>query len=183
MGVLDSISGMQILILIICQQLSPLPCSSPGFFFLLKIMRLNEMMTKIFICIKVLVSCVQLCDPMDCSLPDSSFHGIFQARILEWVAIPFSRGSSWPRDQTQVSCIAGRFFTFSATMEALCFCNSAVQGEQLRNSSTGQEGGSRSRAYRHSACLRAARWGWGRLILVTVQGPQSKWNPKKGHSS
>ena len=56
-------------------------------------------------------SCLTLCDPMDCSLSDSSVHEIFQARILEWVAISFSRGSSQPRDQTQVSCIAGRFFT------------------------------------------------------------------------
>ena len=56
---------------------------------------------------------------MDCSLPGSSVHWIHQARILEWVAIPFSRGSSWPRDQTWVSCIAGRFFTIWATREAL----------------------------------------------------------------
>ena len=49
--------------------------------------------------------------PMDSSLPGSSVHGILQARILEWVAIPFSRGSSQPRDRTQVSCIAGEFFT------------------------------------------------------------------------
>ena len=48
---------------------------------------------------------------MDCSLLGSSVHGISQARILEWVAISFSRGSSWFRDQTHVSCIAGRFFT------------------------------------------------------------------------
>ena len=48
--------------------------------------------------------CPTLCDPMDCSPPGSSVHGILQARILEWVAIPFSRGSSQPRDQTQVSC-------------------------------------------------------------------------------
>ena len=48
---------------------------------------------------------------MDCSLPGSSVHGILQARILEWVVIPFSKGSSWPRDWTQVSYIAGRFFT------------------------------------------------------------------------
>ena len=48
---------------------------------------------------------------MDRSLPGSSVHGILQAGILEWVAIPFSRGSSRPRDWTQVSCIAGRFFT------------------------------------------------------------------------
>ena len=62
---------------------------------------------------KVLVtqSCLTLCDPMDCSPPGSSVHGILQARILEWVAFPFSRGSSQPRDETQVSCIAGGFFT------------------------------------------------------------------------
>ena len=56
-------------------------------------------------------SCPTLCNPTDCSLPVSSVHEIFQERILEWVAIPFSRGSSWPRDRTWVSCIAGRFFT------------------------------------------------------------------------
>ena len=51
------------------------------------------------------------CNPMDSRLPGSSAHGILQARILEWIAIPFSRGSSQPRDQTRVSHIAGRFFT------------------------------------------------------------------------
>ena len=55
--------------------------------------------------------CSALCDPMDCSLPGSSVHGILQARILEWVATPFSRVLSCPKDQTRVSCIAGRFFT------------------------------------------------------------------------
>ena len=59
-----------------------------------------------------------LSDSMDCSPPGSSVHGILQARILEWVAIPFSRGSSWPRDWTWVPCIAGRFFTIWATREA-----------------------------------------------------------------
>ena len=54
--------------------------------------------------------CPTLCNPMACSLPGSSVHGIFQARILMWVAISFSMGSSWPRDWTWVSCIAGRFF-------------------------------------------------------------------------
>ena len=57
--------------------------------------------------------------PMNCSLPGSSVHGILQARILEWVAIPFSRGSSPPKDQTQVSFTAGRFFTIWATRKAL----------------------------------------------------------------
>ena len=56
-------------------------------------------------------SCLTLCDPVDCSPPGSSVHGILQAGILERVAIPFSRGSSQPRDQTEVSCIAGRYFT------------------------------------------------------------------------
>ena len=55
--------------------------------------------------------CLTLCDPMDCTTPGSSVHGILQARILEWVVIHFSRGSSQPRDQIQVSHITGRFFT------------------------------------------------------------------------
>ena len=67
---------------------------------------------------EVTQSCLILCDPMDCSLPGSSVHGIFQERVLEWVAISFSRGSSWPRDRTQVSCTAGRRFTVWATREA-----------------------------------------------------------------
>ena len=54
--------------------------------------------------------CLTLCDPIDCSLPDSSVHSILQARIMEWVAIPFSWISSRPRDQTQIFCIAGGFF-------------------------------------------------------------------------
>ena len=65
-------------------------------------------------------SCLTLCEPRDCSPPGSSVHGFLLARILEWAAISFSRGSSWPRDWTQVSCIAGRFFTISATRERTC---------------------------------------------------------------
>ena len=59
--------------------------------------------------------CPILCNPTDCSPPGSSVHGILQARILEWVVIPFSRGCSQPWDQTWVSCIAGRFFTIWTT--------------------------------------------------------------------
>ena len=55
--------------------------------------------------------CPTLCDPMDCSLRGSSIHGIFQERVQEWVAISFPRVSSQPRDQTQVSRVAGRRFT------------------------------------------------------------------------
>ena len=62
---------------------------------------------------KVAQSCPTLCDPFEYTV-----HGILQARILEWVAFPFSRGSSQPRDQTRVSCTAGRFFTNGAMREA-----------------------------------------------------------------
>ena len=72
------------------------------------------------VAVKVLVaqSCPTLCDPMDCIPPGSSVHGILQARIPEWVAILFSKESFQPRDRTQVSYIAGRFFTIWATREA-----------------------------------------------------------------
>ena len=77
---------------------------------------------RVCVCVKVKIyvtqSCLTLCDPVDYSPPGSSVHGISQARILEWVAIPFSRGSSPPRDQTQISCLAGRFSTIWATREA-----------------------------------------------------------------
>ena len=66
---------------------------------------------------EVAQSCPTVC--MDYSLPGSSVHGNFQARVLEWVVISFSRGSSGPRDQTWVSCIAGRCFTIWATREAI----------------------------------------------------------------
>ena len=63
--------------------------------------------------------CPTLCDPVDCNLLGFSVHRILQARILEWIAIFFSRGSSWPRDWTHVSCIGGRRFNLWATREAL----------------------------------------------------------------
>ena len=61
-------------------------------------------------CCEVAQSCPTLCYPLDCSLPGSSLHGILQARVLEWVAISFSRESSQPWDWTRVSCIPGRRF-------------------------------------------------------------------------
>ena len=67
--------------------------------------------------VKIAQSCPTLCDPMDC-IYIYSVHGILQARILEWVAFPVSRKSSQPRDQTQVSHVAGRYFTSWATREA-----------------------------------------------------------------
>ena len=63
--------------------------------------------------VKVLVrqACSALCDPVDCSPPGSSLSGILQVTMVEWVAIPFSRGSFQPRDQTWITCIASSFFT------------------------------------------------------------------------
>ena len=69
-------------------------------------------------CLLVTPSGPTLCDPRDYSLPGSSVHGILQGRMLEWVAILFFRGSSWPRDQTWVSCTVGRFFTVWTTRKA-----------------------------------------------------------------
>ena len=80
-------------------------------FILVAYLRVSILFTRV----SVAQSCPTLCDPMNCSPPGFSVHGMVQARILEWVAIPLSRGSSQPRDQTLVSCIAGRLFTVWAT--------------------------------------------------------------------
>ena len=83
-------------------------------------------------------SCPTLWDPLDCSPPGASVHGILHARILEWVAISFSRGSSWPRDQTQVSCIASGFCIVWISREAWAFrvnktnCLFAISGSSTR---------------------------------------------------
>ena len=66
----------------------------------------NHMLKSCVLCAQLLSRVWLFCDPRDCSPPDSSVHGIPQARILEWVAIPFSRVSSWPRDRTHVSCVS-----------------------------------------------------------------------------
>ena len=72
---------------------------------------------------EVAQSCPTLCDPMDCSLPGFSVHGILLARIPEWVTISFPGGSSWPRDGTWVSRVVGRRFNLWATREAPKFSN------------------------------------------------------------
>ena len=91
--------------------------------FFLKIHR-KERMTIGFVCLEVkwsevAQSCPTLCNPVDCSLPGFSVHGILQARVLEWVTISFSRGSSRPRDRTRVSHIGGRRLNLWAAREAL----------------------------------------------------------------
>ena len=86
----------------------------------------------------VIQLCLTVCDPMDCSSSGSFAHGISQARILEWVAIPFSRGSSWSRDRTWISHIAGRFLRpeeffrfFWATREARYSMSSFISASLL----------------------------------------------------
>ena len=94
------------------------------------------------VCVLVTQLWLTLRDPMDYRLPGSSIHGILQARILEWVAMPFSRGNSWLRDQIRVSWTAGRFFTVWADLgspftslphgkSTLCLCiwNTGIPNE------------------------------------------------------
>jgi len=76
---------------------------------------------------EVAQSCLTLCNPMDCSLPGSTVHGVFQARILEWIAISFSRGTSQTRDWTWVSRIVGRRFTVWGTIHIYNAIFSSVQ--------------------------------------------------------
>ena len=78
------------------------PLSSHSFPLLL---HLTNIFSQLYAC-SVAQSCLTLCNPMDCSPPGSSVHGILPARILEWVAISFSRGSFWPRDWTLISCVS-----------------------------------------------------------------------------
>ena len=80
---------------------------------------------------KLLQSCTILCNLMDCSPPGSSVHGILQARILVWVAIPFSRGSSQPRDRTCIFCIVGRFFTAEPSVRVLVTQSCLTLGDPM----------------------------------------------------
>ena len=82
-------------------------CSKVSFEFTLRVQLLSYMIYNYRVCVLVAQSCSILWDPMNCSLPGSPVHGILQARILEWVAISFSRGSSWLRNWTWVYCITG----------------------------------------------------------------------------
>ena len=75
--------------------------------------------------------CLTLCEPMDCSPPGSSVHGILQATILEWIAISFSRGSSPLRDWTWVSLVAGRFFTLPSGKSNIRMLSTVNQGRSV----------------------------------------------------
>ena len=91
----------------------------------------NEIISLIKIRSEEVKSLMTLCDPTDCSLPGFSVHGIFHARILEWVTISFSRRSSWPRDWTQVSHIVGRRFTVWATRTPVSCSSFITKAKQL----------------------------------------------------
>ena len=107
-------------------------------------------------CMRALSEWPTVCSPMDCSPPGSSIHRILQARILEWVAIRFSRGSSRPRDRTQVSHIVSRHFTIWAT---------SCQGIK--------------RIYKKAECWRIDAfelWCWRRLLRVT-------WTARRSNQS
>ena len=109
-----------------------------GYHFLLQCMKVKSEK-------EVTQSCLTLSDPMDCSLPGSSVRGIFQARVLEWIAISFSRGLSRPRNRTRVSHIVGRRFTVGAIREA--------QGYMSYNNKKNSRGKKSSRTYGLSALL------------------------------
>ena len=82
-------------------------------------MYINTYISFIYMWSEVAQSCSTLCDPMDCSLSGFSIHGIFQARVLKWIAIYFSRGPSQPRNRTRVSWLAGKRFTVGAIRSCL----------------------------------------------------------------
>ena len=147
-----------------------------------------------------LLSRVRLCDPMDCSLPGSSIHGIFQARVLEWVAISFSRRSSQSKDWTQVSHIVGRRFTIRATREhteannTITVIKNTLEGINSRISEaeewiseqedkiveiTSEEQNKVKRMKRAEDSLREL-WDNIKLTSIRIMGSQKKKRKRKG---
>ena len=106
-------------------------------------------------------SCPTLCDLMDCSPPGSSAQGILQARILEWVAISFSTGFFWPRDQTSVSCIAGRLFIVRATRKVPEYMSDCPQKWKNRIQGSGK-------FLRHFPEMLQKRISWGEKLTSLV---------------
>ena len=110
---------------------------------------------------------------MDCSLPGSSNPGIFQARVLEWVAISFSTGSLWPRDWTQVSCIAGRRFTIWTTRESgyIQVCNGGSRQSEHQRSA------SKLRSLAFFVWEDASLWAWIHSFPVYLSYLSTSANP------
>ena len=125
------------------KQMPPLKYKTLRYVFLERAEPVNKNRDKyptfLHVCIRVYVCSVAkpwliLLLPIFCNPPGSSVHRISHARILEWAVIPFSRGSSWSRDQTQVTCFTGRFFTFCATRETLAnTCYGEYQTREMRD--------------------------------------------------
>ena len=138
---------------------------------------------------EVAPSCLILCDPMDCSLPGFSIHGIFQARILECVVISFSRRSSLPRVWTQVSCIVGRLFTIWAnkSTDVRALPKRRLSAEELMLSncagedsweSLGLQGDQTSQSWRKSILnihWKDWCWSWSSNTLATLCEELTHW--------
>ena len=125
-------------------------------------------------------------DPNNCSPPGSSVHGIFQARILKWVAISFSRGSFWPRGRTRISCIAGRFFTdeplgkpWARTMINHYFTNHYMSGRWVTSLISSHTDSSHS-FYRLRKRLKEGRPWWSSGWESTYQGRGHGFDPWSG---
>ena len=135
------------LFMCMCSQLTRVLPSSPERTLSFKDQRDLSLFSKVWFaraCVLVTQSCPTLGDPMYCSPPGSSVHGILQARILEWVAIPFFTGSSWPRDRTQVSGIAVRFFyhlSYQGSLSVLCSYQLVMRLNKKNFSSKGEKNG------------------------------------------
>ena len=125
-----------------------------------------------FLCVVVAQWCPTLCDPMNCSLSGFSIHGIFQARILKWVAVSFSRGSSQPRDWTLVSCIVGKLYYLSHQgnpLLAYWFLGALIQFRALGSvpalpPSLGV-GSKNKEVYKLSLMVPRSQGAWGSLCL------------------
>ena len=111
-------------------------------------------------------SCPALCDPAGCRPPGSSVHWILQARMLEWVATSFSRGSSPPKDQTRISCTAGGFFTCWVIEEALCFQSYTCLKWRLPGWLSGRESSRQCR--RNTSYLGVEKIPWRRKWQPTL---------------
>ena len=124
---------------------------------------------------EVAQSCLTLCDPIDCSVPGSSLHGIFQAIVLEWIVISFSRGSSQPRAQTRVSRIVGRCFTIWATREVLRYwCNPQQRWLAFRKKY--------SSLYASHSTLKMKRFFFHSYLSI-FQSPRAHPKPREDRSS
>ena len=132
------------------------------------------------------------CDPMNCSLPSSSIHGVFQARILEWVASSFSRGSSWPNDRISFSCreFAGKFFTTKPpgkSPKSTIFqlkknrhmCSHTVSVRNLGKAYLSGPGSEvSSRCWPWAAGIWRLNWSWTGPSMMAHSNIAVSWRPK-----